>query len=101
MARPINVDGNATPKTAPAPRRRPIGLVVASVATAAMSTTGKSDTNVITRPASTRPANLGPGPAGRVRVNGSHGCARSSATPTPYANRLLVMTAKVTIEAVA
>ena len=76
-------------------------MIVAGVATAAITTTGSRETKVSARPARIRPAKRGAGPAGRVRVYGSQGCARSSATPMPYWKRLLLITAKVTIEAVA
>src|SRR5262245_15387543 len=101
MNRPISVNGTATTTTAPAAAASCSGLAWARVNSAAITTTGSSEQNVPARPARIRPASRGVGPAGRVRTYGSHGWARSSETPTPYENRLLVITAKQTIEAVA
>src|SRR5688500_15539158 len=101
MVRPISVNGTAISTTVPAARASRAGSTVASVQTAAITTTGVSDTNVSSSPHRIRPANRGAGPAGSVRVNGSQGCARSSAMPIPYWNRFVVMTAKVTMDAVA
>src|SRR3954465_3034884 len=101
MPRPISVNGIATTNVAPKAARSANGVMVAAVASHAITTTGISDTTVRTRPAKIRPANRGPGPTGKVRVYGSHGCDRSSATPMPYWKRFVVITAKVTIDAVA
>src|SRR4029453_17282452 len=100
MPRPISVNGTAATAVAPIAARNAGPVMLAAVNSQAMITTGISEMVISRRPARTRPANRGPGPAGRVRVNGSHGWARSSATPIPYWNRLVVITAKVTIDAV-
>src|SRR5258708_2652619 len=101
MPRPSNVNGTATTAVAPAAASRPSGVTVAAVNRAAMTTTGISETPVRTRPDRIRPAKRGPGPTGRVLVYGSQGCVRSSATPIPYWKRLVVITEKVIIDAVA
>ena len=83
IAKPMSVNGSATITTAPSASSSPVALTVASVNSAAITTTGTSETIIIARPARMRPAKRGPGPTGRVRVYGSQGWLRSSETPMP------------------
>src|SRR5688572_23181291 len=99
MVRPISVKGTAISTVVTIAVRNPVAVTLASVATAAMITTGVREANVITIPARMRPTKRGPGLAGRVRAYASQGSDRSWDTPTPYWTMFVVRTATVLMDA--